>query len=49
MGYFDELMADSPETILRISDWMKIPIEANTVSLERLKSLIAAARTAAAG
>jgi len=49
VGYFDELMADSPETILRISDWMKIPIEANTVSLERLKSLTAAARTAAAG
>jgi len=48
IGYFDRLMADSPETILRISDWMKIPIETKAVSLDRFKSLIAAARTAAA-
>lgn len=42
IGYFDRLMADSPERVLQISDWMKLPIEPVTVSLERLKSLIAA-------
>ncbi len=48
LGYFDSLMETSPERILTISDWMKIPIEAKAASLERLKSLIAAARTTAA-
>ena len=46
VGYFDKLMEESPERILRISDWMKIPIEPIPVSLERFHSLIAAARTA---
>jgi len=48
LGYFAELMETSPERVLAISDWMKIPIEAIPVSLERFQSLIAAARTAAA-
>jgi len=39
VGYFDRLMAESPERILRISDWMKLPIEAVTVSLRRIKQL----------
>jgi hypothetical protein len=43
LGYFDGLMEESPERILTISDWMKIPIESMPVSLERFKSLLAAA------
>jgi len=42
IGYFDRLMADEPEKILRISDWMKLPINAYPVSLERLKRLLRA-------
>jgi len=42
LGYFDKLMAESPERILEISDWMKLPLEAATVSLDRLKKLLAA-------
>ncbi len=42
LGYFDELMRESPERILEISDWMKIPLEAVPVSLERLKLLLVA-------
>ena len=40
LGHFDELMANEPEKILRISDWMKLPIEAATVSLDRTKKLL---------
>ena len=46
IGYFDRLMADSPERILQISDWMKLPIEPVTVSLERFESLVASAVSA---
>jgi len=42
IGYFDRLMNDSPERILQISDWMKLPIEAVAISLERFKSLLVA-------
>jgi len=49
LGYFDKLMAESPEQILTISDWMKLPIEAMEISLERFESLIADAAAAAAG
>jgi hypothetical protein len=42
LGYFDEVMLQSPERILEISDWMKIPVEAAPVSLERLKLLLVA-------
>jgi len=48
LGYFDELMAESPERILTISDWMKLPIEAVAVSLTRLKNLLAEQLTAEA-
>jgi len=48
LSYFEQLMEESPERILEISDWMKIPVESVPVSLGRLKSLIAAAGTAAA-
>jgi len=40
IGYFDRLMTESPETILRISDWMKIPVEQQKVSLDRLHGLL---------
>jgi len=42
LGYFDTLMAESPERILEISDWMKLPLEAAPVTLDRLKKLLAA-------
>lgn len=42
LGYFDDSMENSPERILQISDWMKLPIEAAQVSLDRLKALLAA-------
>lgn len=40
LGYLDKLMAESPERVLMISDWMKLPIESVPVSLDRLKSLL---------
>jgi len=42
-GFFDQLMAESAERILEISDWMKLPIEAVPVSLERFGGLLAEA------
>ena len=41
-GYVDQLMEQSPEKFLRISDWMKLPIESVPVTLDRLKRLLAA-------
>jgi len=41
LGYFDKLSTDSPERLLEISDWMKLPIEPAIVSLDRLKRLLA--------
>lgn len=40
LGYFDEMSHEDPEKILRICDWMKLPLEPRTVSLERLKDLL---------
>ena len=40
LGYFDELMQTSPETILEISDWMRIPMEPFRISLDRFKGLL---------
>ena len=45
LGYFDQWMLDAPERILEISDWMKLPLEAAPVSLDRLKRLLAAEAT----
>ncbi len=39
-GYFDEMSAASPEKLLTISDWARVPIEPYPVSLDRLKSLL---------
>ncbi len=44
LGYYDQLMAESPERILRISDMMNLPLESYSVSLDRLKELLVAAR-----
>jgi len=41
IGYFNRLMEESPEEILRISDWMNLPIESADISLERFKALLA--------
>jgi len=49
LGYLDQLMAESPERVLEISDWMKLPIEAAPVSLDRLKGLLAAEAGQAGG
>jgi len=46
LGYFDELLEKSPEVVLKISDWMKLPIEAATVPLTRMKSLLIASADA---
>jgi hypothetical protein len=40
VGYLDELAAKDPEKILRISDWMKLPVEPHCVSLDRLVDLL---------
>lgn len=40
LGYFDKTSQDDPEKILRICDWMKVPLEARRVSLERLANLL---------
>ena len=42
LGYYDDLCASDPEKILRIADWMKIPLESHPVGLERLAELLAA-------
>ena len=46
LGYVDELMAQSPERILEISDKMQLPIESYTISLGRLSCLLAEQRAA---
>jgi hypothetical protein len=40
IGYVDQYMAEQPEAFLEYSDWMGIPIQPYTVSLERFKSLL---------
>jgi len=39
-GAFDETALESPEKILQISDFMRIPLEPYVVTLERLKGLL---------
>ena len=41
IGYFNRLMEESPEEILRISDWMNLPIESVDISLDRFRTLLA--------
>ena len=40
LGVFDDYSQGDPERLLEFSDWMKIPIEAHPISLERLKGLL---------
>ena len=49
VGYFDQLIEDSPERILAISDWMKLPLEPLPVSLDRLKGLLVEAMASIRG
>jgi len=43
LGYYDQLIVESPERILRISDMMNLPLEPYPVSLDRLEGLLTAA------
>lgn len=40
INYFDEFSVNKPERVLEIADWMKIPLEAHHVTLERLTNLV---------
>lgn len=40
IGYLDQYMAEHPEEFLDYCDWMGIPMQAASLSLERLKSLL---------
>lgn len=40
LGYFDRTSVEEPEKLLRVSDWMKLPLEACKVSLARLAGLL---------
>jgi len=49
IGFFEALASAEPERLLAISDWMGLPVEAATVSLERFYGLLVAAARQAAG
>ena len=40
IGYVDRYMGDHPEEFLEYSDWMGIPIQSYSISLERLQTLL---------
>ena len=40
IGFVDQYIAERPEEFLEYSDWMGIPIQGYTVSLDRFKSLL---------
>ncbi len=40
IGYVDRYMAEHPEEFLEYSDWMGIPIQGYSVTLDRFKSLL---------
>ena len=40
IGFFDRFLTAEPERLLAISDWMRLPIEAAPVSLDRLRDLL---------
>jgi hypothetical protein len=44
VGYYDRVVQNEPEKILDFSDWMGIPIQSHSVSLDRLKGLLIDAR-----
>jgi hypothetical protein len=42
IGYTEQYMAENPEEFLEYSDWMGIPIQPYTMTLERFKGLLSA-------
>jgi hypothetical protein len=40
IGYLDQYMAENPEEFLEYCDWMGIPMQASTLTLDRLKLLL---------
>lgn len=40
IDYYDQYVAEHPEDLLEYSDWMGIPIQSHTVSLDRFKALL---------
>jgi hypothetical protein len=40
VGYFDEVAMNNPEELLEFSDWMGIPLEPYTVTLDRFLGLL---------
>lgn len=40
IGYVDQYMAEKPEEFLEYSDWMGIPIQPYSITLDRFKSLL---------
>jgi hypothetical protein len=40
IGYYDEIAQSAPENLLEFSDWMGIPIEPYSVTLDRLLGLL---------
>ena len=40
IGFWDRYVDEHPEEILEYSDWMGIPIQAQPITLERLKGLL---------
>ena len=43
VGYTEKYMEEKPEEFLDYSDWMGLPIQPYTVSLDRFKTLLAEA------
>ncbi len=41
IGYYDDIAQNNPEELLEFSDWMGIPIEPYTATLDRLLALLA--------
>jgi len=46
IGYMDHYMAEQTEELLEYSDWMGIPIQPYSISLDRFKSLLSEQATA---
>jgi len=40
IGYVEQYMTEHPEQFLEYSDWMGIPIQPYTLTLDRFKSLL---------
>lgn len=40
IGFVDRYMAEQPEDFLEYSDWMGIPIQGYTISMDRIKALL---------